>query len=33
MKDLRILYFILVGLMTFTLTPADAQENLAETGI
>ena len=30
MKDLRILYFILVGLMTFTLTSADAQENLAE---
>ena len=30
MKALRILYFILVGLMTFTLTPADAQENMAE---
>ena len=30
MKDLRSLYFILVGLMTFTLPPADAQENIAE---
>ena len=30
MKDLRILYFILLGVMTFTLTPADAQENIAE---
>ena len=30
MKALRILYCILVGLMTFTLTPADAQENIAE---
>ena len=30
MKALRILYFILVGLMTFTLTHADAQENIAE---
>ncbi len=30
MKDLRILYFILVGLMTFTYPPADAQENIAE---
>ena len=30
MKDLRILYFILVGLMTFSLNPADAQEPLAQ---
>ena len=30
MKDLKILYFILLGLMTFTLLPADAQENIAE---
>ena len=30
MKDLRILYFILLGLMTFTLPAADAQENIAE---
>jgi Leucine-rich repeat (LRR) protein/mono/diheme cytochrome c family protein len=30
MKDLRILYFVLVGLMTFTYPPADAQENIAE---
>ena len=30
MKDLKILYFLLVGLMTFTLPAADAQENIAE---
>lgn len=30
MKDLRILYFILFAVMIFTLTPADAQENIAE---
>ena len=30
MKDLRILYFILLGVMTFTLPPVNAQENIAE---
>ena len=30
MKDLRILYFILFAVMTFTLPAADAQENIAE---
>ena len=30
MKDLRILYFILVGVIIFSQNPADAQENIAE---
>ena len=30
MKDLRILYFLLVGVMILSWTPVDAQENIAE---
>ena len=30
MKDLRILYFILLGVIIFSWNPADAQENIAE---